>query len=385
MADSCINDAEALYLSYIVADHHDASHLLTRVPPAKAGPEQHQLDHYDTTQCRGIIYTSTNTRSKNAIKVLDLAEQERRKLAEETPSDEANDLLSSLIKTNEMPEHSRMVFMLNDHLKLNTHRRRTSGSTNGHMGLSGTHPKAMSDLDRARSRIQGEEMEKTGQYGNDLWRRALIMLCLCREIQYPRPKEISLPTHSLFRPDRSDRLGVGLLLEDDFPELPSLSPPKPTKPIVKTLEVPGYPMRKSKPLAPLLPLGNGNPNQAMLPRSHLTQKPSVLEISISPLSSIPPQIPSPTFKFSDATASLKAKEYRSQLPCGFAEEIWWRILGGAAGADKILSKSQQQSVLSWAMDRNTLRQEHEWLSEKEGNQIWHVLDGMSCLAYEYDG
>ena len=383
-----MRDAGALYLSYIIVEHHDPSQLLSRVPTAKPGPEQHQLDSYDETQCRGIIYTTNAKATKMGIKVLDLAERERRTVAEHLSPIESNDALSSLFKADPVSEHSHALSALGHQLKVKSHGRRTSGSTNGHIGLSAPAQKSMSDLDRARSRIQGEELERTGQYGNDLWRTAINMLCLCREIQYPHPKEIHPAVHHSVRDSvhTIHRPIADLVLGEDFPVLPPSTPQKPKKPIVKTLEVPGYPMRNVKASAPLPPLGHGNPNQAMVPRSDYSRKPSVSEKSNgSTLPTSALRLAPPDTKFAEAVARLKVRVYRSQLPCGFTEDIWWRILGQAASANGILSQRQQRFVLAWAMDRNTLKREREWLVEKEGNQIWHVLDGMNCLAYEFDG
>ena len=54
----------------------------------------------------------------------------------------------------------------------------------------------------------------------------------------------------------------------------------------------------------------------------------------------------------------------------------------AAGAEDVMSEAQQRSVLRWAMDRGTLSKERESLGLKESAQIWKVLEGMECLAYE---
>lgn len=54
----------------------------------------------------------------------------------------------------------------------------------------------------------------------------------------------------------------------------------------------------------------------------------------------------------------------------------------AAGAEDIMSEAQQRLVLRWAMDRGTLGRERETLGLKESAQIWKVLEGMGCLAYE---
>ena len=374
-----MSDAAALYLSYIIVDHHGPQQLLTRVPPAKAGPEQQQLDAYDETQCRGIIYLPNRNLAKNGIKVLNLAERERVRLSEPISLHGSNENLHAFIKAAETAQHGGGSSLLSDHLTAGTHRRRASGSASGYLGPSGTPARAMSDLDRARSRVQGEELERTGQYGNDLWRIALNMLCLCREIQLPPNNQTPQATQPSFQAT------IDSFLAEEFPPLQPPSPPKPRKPVIKSLDIPGFLPKKAKPLAPLLPLGNVNPNQTLLARSHHSRKASVPRAPSVPTVIPPTPLPiSPGTKIAMAVARASTKVYRSELPCGFSEALWWRILGQAAGAQGLLSETQQRSVLAWAMDRNTLRRGREWLGEKEGNQIWHVLDGMGCLAYEFD-
>lgn len=50
-----------------------------------------------------------------------------------------------------------------------------------------------------------------------------------------------------------------------------------------------------------------------------------------------------------------------------------------------MGRTQQSNVLRWAVDRRTLARELESLGKPESAQIWKVLDGMGCLAYEVDG
>ncbi len=54
-------------------------------------------------------------------------------------------------------------------------------------------------------------------------------------------------------------------------------------------------------------------------------------------------------------------------------------------ADRFMTRNQQCNVLRWATDRRTLGKELESLGKPESAQIWKVLDGMGCLAYEGDG
>lgn len=56
----------------------------------------------------------------------------------------------------------------------------------------GTYSIASLELDRARSRIQGNTLRENGVRGNNLWHTALRMLCLGRVMCQPRRQESTL-------------------------------------------------------------------------------------------------------------------------------------------------------------------------------------------------
>ena len=416
-----MDDTAALYLSHVLAIHHAPDQLLTRVPPAKAGLPQQQLAAYDATKCQGIVYLPNTSLRGAGLKVLDLAEKERRKRADAILSHGSTDDLHRPGKYTETPRHSSGSSHLSSVNTAATHRRRVSGSASVDISTAGATVNAMSDLNRARSRIEGDELEQAGQLGNDLlcndlWRIAFKMLCLAREIRplvtkdpaetKKDPTEANMhPSNAKKDPPQAEmalpppKAKTDSLQVEDFPLLPPPPPPTPPKSkghIVKTLEIPGFNSKVMKPLTPLsTPLGAGNPNQAMPHRSTHTRKASKeithtrrTSLTVPPTPTLTPPTPllqTTATRLANAVTHAESKPYRSLLPCGFSEEAWWRILGHATGAGGILSERQQKGVLRWGMDRSTLRRGREWLVEREGNQIWHVLEGMGCLAYEFEG
>lgn len=70
------------------------------------------------------------------------------------------------------------------------------------------------------------------------------------------------------------------------------------------------------------------------------------------------------------------------MPFGLPEALWQRILALASGAVGVVNNGQQESIIKWARDRDTLSREREALGKPERAQIWRVLEGMGCLAYE---
>ena len=323
-----MDDKSALQLSYILAIHQTPDRLLARVPSVKAGTHAQQLAAYDNeTQCRGVIYLPNPTLSNTAARVLGLAEKVR---------DGLHDGASPSNDTWHIIDGTRQAF---------TQRRR--GST---VAPEETHESLATDLDRARSRLQGIVIESHGHRNNDLWRTAFKMLTMSREI---RPQKVN------------DALPA--------PETPKVKPQ-----IIRTLEIPGILPRKPNVWG--MPLAPKSSNQTVPPQPVKSRKDS---ISVSPMSTATPPAPTASsVSIHPQIIRLPNKEHRSRLPCGLPEDIWWRILGYAAGASELLSHGQQQSVLRYAMDRTTLIKERDSLGLKEAAQIWHVLDGMDCLAYD---
>lgn len=335
----------ALHLSYIVASQNLPQQLLTRVPPAKAGPHAQQLIAYDESSCRGIIYLPNATIGNAGMKVLDLSEAVRDGLLEDFAQGDFPDAFQTPAKPDGASRRFSEAWTSTAAIAA-TNRRRNSTISGFDPIEPETGGSALTELDRARSRIQGNAMQEAGQHLNDLWRVALNMLSLSRDIQLQTKRGPP-------------------------------SPPKVKPPIIKTLEIPGAISRVPKPLLTvMLPLALGNPNQALSPRNSQFRKKSG---SIPPTPTIIPPTPQILRPIRQET-----KDYRSNLPCGFHQDAWRRILGLAAGADGILSVVQQRSVLRWAMDRTTMTKERDSLGLKESAQIWKVLDGMGCLAYEMD-
>lgn len=338
MTESC-----ALYLSYIVVCHNLPEQLLTRVPAAKAGPPtQHLLAYDKETRCRGIIYLPNAQLGIAAIKVLDLSEAVREGLFDdldlEANSEEASPSLKSVNTTRKVSDTRSSPAVAG--------RRRSTlsvGSTDH--GRHGNKSGISIELDRARSRIQGKILEEAGPGSNNLWRVALRMLTLSRNIR-PVIEKNQLAT------------GAGCLENVKSPNSLNITSRRPSSTTPLATRSPNQPMTTS--------FGQWRLNNSRLvPLT--TSKPPPIKPSPppSPLSSSVPEVP-----------------YRTSLPCGFHEEVWRRIMAIAAGAEEVMSEAQQRSVLRWAMDKGTLCKESESLGLKDSAQIWKVLEGMGCLAYE---
>ena len=333
LSNTSIDDTSALHLSYVLANHHTPAQLLSRVPSAKAGSHAQQLLAYDTeTGCMGVVYLPNASLSSAASKVLELAEIARRTL-QNTPRDDTvhvREISRGIETADGLPKSPAF-----------SHPRRSPTMIGDE-----TQEAITTELDRARSRIQGNAIDNAGHKSNDLWRVSFRMLSICRCI---RPQTTS--------------------------HAPLLNQaPKPKPPIIRTLDVPGLTPKKAIPWG--VPLTPRSVNQTLTQRPK-PRKPSISTIPISATTMTNP------LKATKANGSSVARrDYRSKLPCGFPEDVWARILGHAAGANGLLSQGQQKSVLAYAMDRGNLKKEREALGLKEAAQKWHILEDMDCLAYE---
>ncbi|MCJ1469659.1 hypothetical protein MMC07_008295 [Pseudocyphellaria aurata] len=343
LSQTAMEETCALYLSYIVVCHNKPEQLLTRVPAAKAGPPaQHLLAYDNETRCRGIVYLPNSQLGTAAMKVLDLSEAVREGLFDDLDSEENSEEVSPVLKS---ANATRKALDTRGSPARSGRRQSTLSMGSTDHGRYRSKSGISIELDRARSRIQGHILEEFGPGSNHLWRVALKMLTLGRNIRPVIQKKQSA-------------IGNGRVENLKLRNSPNITSRKPSS---------------------ATPLANRSPNQPITTsfgqwRLDNSQLVPITTTQSSPIKLSPPSSPL-------ISTALKVP-YRTSLPCGFPEEVWRRIMAIAAGAENIMSEAQQRSVLRWAMDRDTLGKERESLGLKEGAQIWKVLEGMGCLAYE---
>lgn len=345
-----MDETSALYMSYILANHHLPDRLLARVPPAKAGSSAQQLASYDLeSPCRGVVYLPNSVLGNAASKVMTLAEDAR------------SNLLAPTSVAAAIIQKDRQGVTTQAKATTPGHRRNRSRMTEDEARESLT-----ADLDHARSRLQGNVIEASGHASNDLWRVALRMLSFSRILQ-PRAAKAPSP----------------VLSPEVLPVVPPVAPPvappiatpapKPKLQIIRTLEIPDVTPKKPHPWG--LPLAPKSVNQSIAQR----RRKESLSTPAPPRTDKVCQTLSETPKKKRAAT---AQEYRSRLPLGFTEETWARILAYAVDDNGLMSRGQQLSVVRYAIERRTLGKEREALGLKDAAQKWHILDDMDCLTYE---
>ncbi|KAL9122230.1 MAG: hypothetical protein Q9187_001211 [Circinaria calcarea] len=350
LSDTHMTDTCALYLSYVIAVHHLPIDLLPLVPPAKAGPALQQLDAYDVNSgCLGIIYLPNTSLTTTGRKVLELSELAR------------VGSLNSTVAREEMPEAETPQKQTSSARRASealaspssqavASRRRSTVSVG--TGEQTTQRHTSGELDRARSRIQGDTLREVGPKSNDLWIKALEMLALARLL--------------LLRPR-------GYMSEARHDDLDHKVEDRSPSQHVCTM--------KAAALRPsvLIPLATASPNQTIKLRHPRRRKESTMlsDLTMTPTASPAVIIAAPV----TPTTMNHARLYRSNLLGGLYPENWAYIIALGTESGGIVAGPQREAIVKWAMDRGTLEKEQEILGKSESAQIWKVLESTGCLAY----
>lgn len=341
MTETC-----ALHLSYVVTHHGMPEQLLRYVPAAKAGAPAQQLQTYShTAGCRGLIYDSNPSLGVAGMKVLDLAEIVRQHRFSDGDEDDKEGAFEAISPAARLRNKTRRISDTRRGSSAANHRFSNS-STGGTEYAYVSRENAVAELDRARSRIQGNALHEAGPCSNDLWHVALRMLNIGRIIRPISKREPPLLRTKRAEDVQSRGFGFGSPKHSTF-STTALAPKNPNQSI------------------------NHNIGQWRLEDSKL-----VPVMAPEPASKKPSPPPSPHLM------KPQNAPYKTQLPLGFSQEVWRRIIAFSVNANEILTENQQRSVMKWAMDRSTLNRERESLGLKQSAQIWKVLEGMECLAYE---
>ena len=355
LSDTGMTDICALHLSFILANHHLPDHLLRPKTAVKAGQHPNQIvAHDEHTKCQGIVYHPNEKLGNAGMKVLELADRLR---ASASSSSELGEADSSPSPSEMSISRRKTCASIMEATSNTVTKRRRSVAHPGSLDRSGV----AADLDSARARVQGDTLQQVGPWSNTLWWAALRMLAFSRDIQ-PQSCRDSSSTPQALRA-------------------------KPT--IIKTLTISATPhQKKLKPMNAAKPLmSERDPNQRLNPWNIDFQKGSILNPPNSHhVSKKPPNrgIGGDQDSSKHMNPVGAAKQYRTKLPFGLPEDSWRRIAAHCTGVIGILSERQQISVLRWAMDRKTLGKERDALGLTQAAQIWRILEGTGCLAYDME-
>ncbi|KAI9814624.1 MAG: hypothetical protein M1827_003180 [Pycnora praestabilis] len=340
ISDTSMTDLCALHLSYILVRHHLPVQLRIGVSPAKAGAPADQLEEYDTKSgCRGIIYLPNSGLGSAGLRLLELAEAARNQLIDDPQGDDSID--DSLSSSWTLVRSSRAVSDAGSSpiTTKETGRRRSTVAVNRFEAIS-SDSSSITDLERAITKVQNNTLRAFGVHSVCLWSVALKMLAVSRAVL--------LDTSMNAKDPRADAPDASLHYVSKLTTLPSNS----GEPIFIVTGLT---------IAPMTP-----------EVAHRRRKSSHTALSTSG-----------SVQTSPLSVNIKDEPHEFEgLLGGLGWRIWLRILIKIAGADSILTERQQLAILRWALNRNTLTKEREALGKTEGVQIWHVLEGIGCLAYD---
>ena len=359
--NTALNDTSALYLSYLIASHDTPLNLLNHVPPIKAGLPSQQLEAYDQVlSCQGIIYRPNNSVGSAGSKVLELAELVREGSLKDM-TEELNSKQVPTLATPTMPaiptgagRRASEARSPQSPQQADNRRRSTVSMSNDDTNHSGGSSYTI-ELHRARSRIQGDSLRDTGPQSNDLWRVALKMLSVARAILVDTKETRSQQTLA------TAKTGEMRLLQS----VDKLATKAPTHR-----------------LGPPTPLASANPNYSMLLKLPQRRKEAVVPPPLT-MKTAPKAVAkkNPESSIASENAGI-GKSYRTSLLGGLDEQTWGRIISLACQGQKLVSTEQYLAIVRWARDRKSLVREMEALGKAESTQIWKVLEGIGCLAYD---
>ena len=361
LSETGMTETCALHLSYVIPQHCTPEQLLQRVPPAKPGAPTQQLVAYELeVKCQGIVYYPNAMLGSAGTKVLHLSEMVRKGLLNEMneASSEASPLPTRGSSSARRISDSRSNPLTNGN-------RRRSGTPGAGQDQNGSEMRTTtSELEKARHRIQGATLRDAGPLSNELWRTSLKMLCVCRGLCPCTEDEPTPATDNKKEVQTVENSGPENLIAATESSLASTTTAPPvTKPTPLAYRNPNQPLT--------LRLGQEwrNGKLVLTPILPSPTTPTVIAPPAPPLPSPPPP-------------EAPKVPYRTNLPCGFTADTWRRIVAYAIDTNGIMSGTQQEAMVRWAMDRRTLAQEKESLGKPQSAQIWKVLDATGCLAYE---
>lgn len=342
------SDKGALFLSYIIPMHFTPERLLSYFPPTRPGSQTEIFDRYDRIPgCSGIVYQE-NELTAMGFKVLELAEGVR----------------ENRTQTPTSPRSRQVSEASNGLLTPLKHRKDSFSSQSPHSVSQGV---TSTELERARSKIQGAILKNYGAGSIEVWKIAIKMLSISRTIFFDKEDlgadYLTLSTrnpqrHSPIRQafntfnPRFSGLHVGSL---NFPHTAQFQQHHPN-----ILDGQGA--------------WNG-PNVSQLGSPTISQK----EMS---------DFPSPVrYSCSSTTETSELEELQEKmpkkLPGNLPTELWIRIIALVTDPKDVLSEKQRKNIVAWAKISESLERERDLAGKLRSVQIWRVLEALECLSYEF--
>ncbi|KAI9688404.1 MAG: hypothetical protein M1822_001353 [Bathelium mastoideum] len=392
--DVSLTTSGALFLSYILSLHYFPEQLTTEM---KAAPAESKREEYSQEYPggKGIVYLPAALLTKSGVEVLESGELARAALL-------ASDDIDS--NTDYVPEMASLSIGGRRASSGSPHKRRASGFSTHSSGESG---QSTSELDSKRYKVQRTTIEEIGAHQVQLWSASLIMLVKARAILFGTGPRFDSPI--------SNESSSNVTIETPVRRASIASSASPS-PLVVPYNTPthlstSYLMAgsasspsdsastvtdvtngKSPPKAPTFKFirpRRSSTSSRPLQHSNLSTEITQADIATeadgeeTSVSTRDTCLGDQKQRMERLAEQQGTDGYRdSNLPRGLPLQLWQSILAQAADAGRLLNKEQQASVVRWAQDPATLAEESRMLGKSRSMQIWKVLDGVGCLAYE---
>ncbi|KAL7275990.1 hypothetical protein RUND412_001021 [Rhizina undulata] len=375
LCETGITDKAALFLSYIIPIHPTPERLWAYLPRPRVGSQAEIFENYDhTTGCTGIIYQPNENITAEGLRVFHLAEGMRDGCCFPHGGSAGHGSRSRRVSDASAPPATPMKSTRRDSFSAmpsSPHSPAPNISNGG----------AVTELERARRKIQGNILRDTGPGCVELWRTALRMLVVSRAILFdeaaimdrnisPYRRSLSQSLASLPRATSANSDSQGsfggylpaeLLSPNEHSDGVSHSVVSSTSPLLSTSYM-SFPHHHHN-------HHNGNRSQRpdfdlFSPSTECSTTPTIQHGMLTP----------PTAECNGITTA--------SLVRGLTEQIWYRIIVLAADPKDILTAKQRRNIFDWASTKETLEREREIAGKPRCNQIWKLLEGMECLGIE---
>lgn len=349
-----LTNACVFHLSVILLAHRLPEALLTFLPHGKPVAPTH--GKY-SDECHGVVYLPNEKLERQGRRLIELAEINRQEVVEteSAESDSDEDLSQETTSGTAIPGHYSPYVKWGRERGTKRREMRKQHQTN---------------LERSKKLLLLDVLKVDGLHSAEIWSVAFRMMVVSRALLLEdgsRPMkestEISeegeaskeaLPTEGSRGPD---------LPKEPPARFEKSIPPKVIAPGRDDFEINFPAIRGSSPVPPAPAKPTVDPSTPEVGARHGKKK-SHSNIHGRSAPAGPSTIP---------TGELGR--------FGLSMEIWCVIIADAVGANGILSKEQQMTVMRYASDWNALEQEISVQGAAENQQIWKILETVGCLAY----
>ena len=398
--DIQLDDAGALWLSYVLQDHFYPNQLIDELNATNADSviKAYQQD----TNSGGIDRADNKSAGKDGLHLLERTEAVRRRLLFEDKNISITSTRSdSSFSPIEMPEPRR-----------NSGERRTSRANAGDRRASlwsirtedgGEHE--TSEVDSSRRKIQRHLIASDGATSVELWNAALKAIRASRMLLFIAPTTNKYTPAGVVPVSRADSINdvtASTSADSRGDSFLSRTPTNMSKidvsadnqfPFASHLTV-LKPNRKGSPEVAITETTNtrvSSPN----PQKSLTRKEAFSEgtdaISLSTrLNAL--QLPGSTKqRYTEyqrkrtANVEQSGRSFRDMnAACRLPAHLIERIVAETMSEREIgvMGEWQKRETVAWGLKRETLAQEREWLRKDDSAQVWLLLNSVRCLAYE---